>query len=59
MEQLAEIVGLEVPVTKAMIEMLRIFADFDYRANGLTLRDLGMEGLNKSQVVDYLINGKY
>lgn len=58
MEQLAEIVGLEVPVTKAMIEMLRIFTDYDYRANGLTLGDLGLAGLNKSQIIDYLINGR-
>jgi len=57
MEQLAEVVGIEVPVTKAIIEMLQIFTDFDYRTNGITLKDLGMEGLNKSQILNYVKDG--
>ncbi|MCF7938605.1 MAG: NAD/NADP octopine/nopaline dehydrogenase family protein [Spirochaetales bacterium] len=59
MEQLAAIAGLDIPVTKAMIEMLRIFTDFDYRAHGVTLKDLGMDGLNKRQIIDYLTHGTY
>lgn len=59
MEQLAAVVGVEVPITRAMIEMLTIFADFDYRANGITLKDLGMEGLNKKQIIDYVTYGHY
>jgi len=58
MEQLAEVVGIDVPVTKAMIEMLKIFTDFDYRANGITLKDLGMEGLTKNQIIDYVTYGR-
>jgi len=57
MEQLAEIVGIEVPVTKAIIEILQIFTDFDYRANGITLRDLGLEGLDKNQIMDFVTYG--
>ena len=57
MEQLAGVVGVEVPVTKAMIEILRIFSDFDYRANGITLSDLGMEHLNRDQIIDFVTYG--
>lgn len=57
MEQLAEVVGIEVPVTKAMIEILRIFTDFDYRANGITLKHLGMEGLNRNEILDFVTYG--
>ena len=57
MEQLAEVVGVEVPVTKAMIEILGIFTDFDYRAHGITLKDLGMEHLNRDQIIDFVTHG--
>ncbi len=57
MEQLADRVGIDVPVTKAMIEILTVFTDFDYRAHGITLKHLGMEGLNKNQIIDYVTYG--
>jgi opine dehydrogenase len=57
MEQLAEVVGIDVPVTKAIIEILQIFTDFGYRANGITLKDLGLEGLNRNQIVDFATYG--
>jgi len=57
MEQLAEVVKIDIPVTKAMIEMLQIFTDFDYRGNGITLKDLGLDGLNKNQITNFLTYG--
>ncbi len=58
MEQLAERLGIEVPVTKAMIEILKIFTDFDYRKQGITLKDLGMDGFTtKEQMIRYVTNG--
>jgi opine dehydrogenase len=59
MEQLAEVVGVDVPVTKAIIEILQIFTDFDYRTNGITLKDLGLEDLNKDQIIDYVTYGHF
>ena len=58
MEQLANLLGIDVPVTKAIIEILQVFAGFDYRGNGVTLKDLGMEGLTtKDQIIDYVTYG--
>lgn len=57
MEQLAEVVGIDVPITKAMIDILQVFTDFDYRANGITLKDLGMQGMDKDQIIDYVTHG--
>ncbi len=55
MEQFADVLEIEVPVTKAIIEILKIFTDFDYRANGVTLKDLGMEGFTqKKQFINYV-----
>jgi opine dehydrogenase len=52
LEQLAAVVGVEVPVTTAMIELLTVFTDFDYRGHAITLADLGLEGLNREQIID-------
>jgi hypothetical protein len=40
-----------------MIEILGIFTDFDYRAHGITLKDLGMEHLNRDQIIDFVTHG--
>lgn len=59
MEQLAEVLGIDIPVTKSMIEILQILADFDYRGNGVTLKDLGMEGITtKDQIINYVTYGQ-
>jgi len=58
MEQLAKVVEIDVPITKAIIEILQIFADFDYRANGLKLKELNLDGLNKNQIIKYVTYGK-
>jgi len=57
MEQLAEVVGIDVPVTKAIVEIIQIFTDFDYRANGITLKDLGMQDMDKKQIINYVTYG--
>lgn len=57
MEELAKVVGIETPVTSAIIELLQIFADFDYRGNGMTLKELGMEGMDRNQIIDYVTYG--
>ena len=58
MEGLAQVVGMRVPVTAAMVEILAIFTGYDYRANGVTLRDLGLEGLNREQIIDFATRGR-
>lgn len=59
MEQLADIVGIDVPITKAMIEILQIFTDFNFRANGITLKDLGMGDFTTAkQIINYVTYGE-
>jgi opine dehydrogenase len=52
LEQLAAVTGVAVPVTTAMIELLTVLSDFNYREHALTLADLGLEGLNREQILD-------
>jgi opine dehydrogenase len=58
MEGLAQVVGMQVPVTTAMVEILAVFTGYDYRATGITLKDLGLEGLNRDQVIDFATYGR-
>jgi len=58
MEQLAEVGGVEVPITKAMLEILKVFAEYDYRSNGVTLKDLGLEGLDRDQIIEFATTGR-
>ena len=58
MEGFAKAAGIKVPVTTAMIDIFKVFTGYDYRANGITLNDFGMEGLNKEQILDYVNHGK-
>jgi hypothetical protein len=59
MERIAKRLGVEVPVTTAMIEMLQIFAETDYRASGITLADLGLESCKTArEMLDYATYGE-
>lgn len=44
MEAFTKVVWINVQIRTVMIEILSVFADFDYRAQGVKLKDLGMEG---------------
>ncbi len=58
MESLAKILGIKIPITSAIIDILGVFTGVDYRQKGLTLADLGMEGLTtKEQIVQYINEG--
>jgi opine dehydrogenase len=58
MEELAEVVGLKTPVTTAMTEILAVFTGYDYRAGGLTLADLGLAGLDRDQIIEFVTTGR-
>lgn len=58
MEQLADKVGVEVPVTRAMIDVLGVLTDYDYRQHGVTLADLGMSRLATREEIRNYLNGE-
>jgi hypothetical protein len=59
MEQLAEVAGLATPVTTAMTDLTAALTSFNYRAEGLTLGDMGLAGLTVDQIIDYADTGIY
>ncbi|MBN1180247.1 MAG: NAD/NADP octopine/nopaline dehydrogenase family protein [Anaerolineae bacterium] len=58
MEELAAVVGIKTPVMTAMTEILAVFTGYDYRADGLTLADLGLDGLDRDQIIEFVTTGR-
>ncbi len=58
MELLANVAGIEVPVTRAITDILAVLAENDYRSKGLSLENLGLQGMTKVEIVDFLEKGK-
>jgi len=58
MEELARVVGLTVPITTAMTDLLAVLTGYDYRAEGLTLKDLGLDGMTRDKIIEFAINGR-
>lgn len=57
MEDLAKVAGVEVPVTRAITDILSVLAENDYRSKGLTLDDLGLQGMSKGEILEFLESG--
>ena len=55
--KLAEQIGVNVPVMKAMVTMGSCIMDTDCWKNGRSLEELGIQGMDKEALKEYLING--
>jgi opine dehydrogenase len=58
MEELARVVGLTTPVTAAMTDILAVLTGYDYRANGITLQELGLAGMTRDQIIGFATQGR-
>ncbi len=58
MEALAQAVGLTTPTTTAMTDILAVLTGYDYRGHGITLKDLGLEGLTRDQIIQFATYGR-
>lgn len=58
MEQLARLAGVAVPITTGMVDILSVLTGYNYRAEALGLSDLGLDGLDKDQIIDYVTHGR-
>ena len=56
--RLAASLGIPTPVITAMIEVWATMLATDYWRMGLTLDELGLEGLTASQIVQYVNGGR-
>jgi opine dehydrogenase len=60
MERLAARLEIEVPVTRAIIEMIQIFAETDYRSGAVTLAELGLDECRTAQeMIEFVTHGTH
>jgi len=55
---LATALGVDVPIIKAMIDLGSLICQRNFLAEGMTLAKMGIEGLDKAQLLSYLREGK-
>ncbi len=54
---IARALGVDVPVIKSMIDLGSIICERDFLKEGTSLKKMGLEGLNKEQMIRYLREG--
>jgi len=58
MVRLGEALGIELPVTRAMVEVMGVMLRRDYWAEGLDLAAIGLDGLDLEGVRSYVMTGR-
>jgi opine dehydrogenase len=58
MVRLGEALGVDLPVTRAMVEVMGVMLQRDYWAEGLELSALGLDGLDLEGVRRYVMTGR-
>ena len=56
--ELGKAAGVEVLLLESMVHTIEALLDMDLHTNGRTLKNLGLEGMTKDQIIDYITNGK-
>lgn len=52
--ELGEVAGVPVPLLRSMVEICGNLLDIDFREKGRTLEHLGLAGMTKEEIIDYL-----
>jgi hypothetical protein len=56
--RLGEELGIDLPVTRAMVEVMGVMLQRDYWAEGLDLAALGLDGLDLEGVRRFVVSGR-
>ncbi|WP_368234192.1 NAD/NADP octopine/nopaline dehydrogenase family protein [Anaerotruncus rubiinfantis] len=55
---MGKLVGIDLPLIRAAVEIASALNDTDYYSEGVTLENLGLDGLSVEQLNSYLTSGK-
>jgi len=55
--QLAELAGISTPIYRGFIDIFGAILETDFWETGLSLGRLGLAGLSKAQIIDYVMEG--
>jgi hypothetical protein len=58
MVRLGAALGIELPVTRDMVDVMGAMLEHDYWAEGLQLADLGLDGLDAEGIRRYVTTGR-
>jgi opine dehydrogenase len=56
--EFAKLLGIPTPTTKSIVEVMGIMLGINYWEKGVTLKDLGLAGMNKERIIRYVTTGK-
>ena len=55
--QLAHIAGVNMPTLNAFLHLFSIIDKIDYAAEGVNLKDIGLDGMDLEEIGNYLEKG--
>ena len=55
--ELGKAAGVPTPLFQSMISVIESLLDIDFHSEGRSLRNLGLEGMDKEEIVKYITNG--
>lgn len=55
--QLGKAAGVETPLLKSMVHICEALLNMDLHTNGRSLKNLGLEGMDKESILNYVTNG--
>ena len=56
--ELGKAAGVKVPLLESMINIIEVLLGRDFHAEGRTLKNLGLWGKSKEEIIDYIIYGE-
>jgi opine dehydrogenase len=54
--ELGKAAGVPTPLFQSVISIIESLLDIDFHTDGRSLKNLGLEGMNKEEIVKYIIN---
>ena len=56
--ELGKAAGVQAPLLESMVNTIEALLDMDFRENGRSLKNLGLEGKSKEEIIDYITYGE-
>lgn len=56
--ELGRAAGVEVPLLTSMVNVIESLLNMDFRLTGRSLKNLGLEGKTKEEIIDFINNGE-
>lgn len=55
--QLGKVAGVETPLLESMVHICEALLNMDLHTNGRSMKNLGLEGMNKEEILKFVTNG--